>query len=115
MWVQVFPFDRRLLALPLLMAGPPPQHEPLLLARFGPGDWQVEAWDVEPVRYLAEVRATLRLAVRVRDAATGRAEERRFYAKIYHDKEKGEQIYRLLRTLGTGPAREAKVPLWEDR
>ena len=99
MWVQVFPFDRRLLALPLLMEGPPPQLEPLLLARFGPGDWQIEAWDVEPVRYLAEMRATLRLAVRVRDATTGRAEERRFYAKIYHDKEKGEQTYWLLRTL----------------
>ena len=75
MLVQVFPYDRRLPALPLLMAGPPPELTPLLLARFGPGDWRAEAWEVELVRYLAETRATLRLRVRAREAETGRAEE----------------------------------------
>ena len=51
MLVQVFPFDHRLPALPLLAAGPPPELEPVLLGRFGPGDWRVQAWNVEPVRY----------------------------------------------------------------
>ena len=99
MLVQVFPYDRRLPALPLLMAGPPPELTPLLLARFGPGEWRAEEWEVELVRYLAETRATLRLRARARDAETGRAEERRFYAKVYNKEEKGEQTYQVLRTL----------------
>ncbi len=104
MLVQVFPYDHRLPALPLLMAGPPPDLEPLLLARFGPGDWRAEAWDVEPVRYRATQRAALRLTARARETATGRVEERRFYAKVYLGGEKGanlggEQTYQVLREL----------------
>ena len=99
MLVQVFPHDRRLPSLPLLIAGSPPELEPLLLAQFGPGVWQSETWKVEPVRYLAERRATLRLTMQARDATTGRAEERRFYAKVYHDEEQGEQTYKVLRAL----------------
>ncbi len=41
----------------------------------------------------------MRLTARARDTATGRAEERRFYAKIYREKEKGEQPYRVVRAL----------------
>jgi hypothetical protein len=99
MLVQVFPYDHRLPALPLLMEGPPPELEPLLLERFGPGDWRVEAWDVEPLKYMAELRATFRLTAQARDAATGRTEKRRFYAKVYHDEEVGEQTYQVLRAL----------------
>jgi hypothetical protein len=99
MLVQVFPYDHRLASLPLLMEGPPPELEPLLLERFGPGDWRVEAWDVEPLKYLAELRATFRLTAQARDAASGRTEERRFYAKVYHDEEVGEQTYQVLRAL----------------
>lgn len=99
MLVQVFPYDYGLPALPLLMKGPPPELEPLLLARFGPGNWQVEAWYTDPIRYLAEVRGTLRYTVRARDAATNRVEERRFYAKVYRDGEQGKQTYRVLKAL----------------
>ena len=99
MLVQVFPYDRKLSALPLLMAGPLPELEPLLLARFGPGDWRDEAWAVEPVQYVANGGATLRLTARAQDAATGRVEERRFYAKVYNDEERGEQSYQVHLTL----------------
>jgi hypothetical protein len=99
MLVQAFPFDRQLPALSLLMAGLPPELEPLLLARFGPGDWQAQAWDVEPVQHVPESRATLRLRARARDAATGQAEEKRFYAKVYSNKKQGEQTYRVLQAL----------------
>ena len=99
MLVQVFPYDRQLPALPLLMAGPPPELEPLLLARFGPGDWQAEAWDVEPVQHVPESRATLRLTSRAQDAATGRVEEKRFYAKVYANDENGKQTYEVLQAL----------------
>jgi hypothetical protein len=99
MLVQVFPYDHQLPALPLLMAGPPPELEPLLLARFGAGDWRAEEWHVKAVRYLANLRATLRLTVRAQDAATGRTEERRFYAKIHRSEESGEQTYEVLQAL----------------
>lgn len=99
MLVQVFPHDYRLPALPLMMEGPLPELESSLLARFGEGDWRIEAWDIEPVRYQAETRATLRLELRARDEVTGWEGERRFYAKIYREKEKGEQTYRVVRAL----------------
>lgn len=98
MLVQVFPFDRRLPALPILMAGPSPDLERLLLTRFGPGDWQAEAWNIEPIRYRVGARAVLQYAVQARDAATGRRGEKRFYVKVYRDEE-GERTYQALQTL----------------
>jgi hypothetical protein len=97
MLVQVFPYDRRLPTLPLMMAGPPPELEPVLLGRFGPGDWRVQAWKVEPVRYL-DRGVVLRYTVRARNAGTGRRREKSFYAKVYRH-EKGEQTYQALRAL----------------
>jgi hypothetical protein len=97
MLVQVFPYDHRLPTLPLLAAGPPPELEPVLLGRFGPGDWRVEAWKVEPVRYRDE-GAVLRYTGKARNAATGGRTEKSFYAKVYRH-EKGEQTYQTLRAL----------------
>ena len=100
MLVQVFPYDRKLHpALPLLMAEPLPELEPLLLAQFEPGDWQAEVWESEPVGYVFENRATLRLTVRAQEATTGQKEEKRFYAKVYKDAEKGRQTYEVLQAL----------------
>lgn len=93
MLVQVFPYDHQLPSLPILMAGPPPTLEPLVLARFGEGDWRTEAWDVEPVRYRTGARMTLRLRVRVRNRTTGQLEERCFFAKVYREEEDGERTY----------------------
>src|SRR3712207_1010153 len=98
MLVQVFPYDRRLPALPLLAAGPPPELEPLLLTRFGPGDWRVEAWNVEPVRYRDQGGAVLRYTAKARNTATGGRREKSFYAKVYRH-EKGRQTYQTLRAL----------------
>src|SRR5918997_3297770 len=98
MLVEVFPYDRRLPTLPLVMAGPSPELERPLLASFGPGDWHTEAWKVELIRYRAELVATLRLTVQARDDTIGRTVKRRFYAKIYHD-EGGERTYRALQAL----------------
>jgi hypothetical protein len=105
MLVGVFPHDRWLPALPVLMEGPPPDAVAPLLESFGRGDWRVEAWGAEPVRYLAEMRATLRLTVRARDAATGQIRERRFYAKVYADEE-GERTHEVLRALWEHAAAE---------
>ena len=98
MLVQVFPYDRRLPTLPLVMAGPPPELEPVLLGRFGPGDWRIEAWNVEPVRYREQGGAVLRYTAKARNAATGGRTEKSFYAKVYRH-EKGEQTYQALRAL----------------
>ena len=97
MLVQVFPYNHRLPTLPLLAAGPPPELEPLLLGRFGPGDWRVQAWNVQPVRYL-DRGVVLRYTARARNAATGRRREKSFYAKVYRH-EKAEQTYQALRAL----------------
>jgi len=102
MLVEVFPYDRRLPTLPLVMAGPSPELESPLLARFGPGDWHTEGWNVEPIRHRAELGATLRFTVQARDDTTGRTDERRFYAKVYHD-EGGKLAYRALRALWGRP------------
>ena len=99
MLVQVFPYDRRLPTLPLLIAEPLPELELPLLARFGPGNWRTEAWNVEPVRYRAGLGAALRLTVQGQDDATGRRVERRFYAKVYRDEGQGQQTHQVLREL----------------
>ena len=97
MLVQVFPYDHRLPTLPLLAAGPPPELEPVLLGRFGPGEWRVQAWKVEPVRYL-DRGVVLRYTGKARSAVTGRRGEKNFYAKVYRYK-KAEQTYQALRAL----------------
>jgi hypothetical protein len=97
MLVQVFPYDRRLPALPVLAAGPPAELEPVLVGRFGPGDWRVQSWNIEPVRY-RDQGAVLRYTAKGRNAATGGTREKSFYAKIYRHK-KGEHTYQTLRTL----------------
>jgi Phosphotransferase enzyme family len=102
MLVQVFPYDRRLPSLPLLAAGPPPELEPVLVGRFGPGDWRVEAWNVEPVRY-RDQGAVLRYTAKGRNAAAGGTREKSFYAKVYRH-EKGEQTYQALRVLWSRPS-----------
>jgi hypothetical protein len=98
MLVQVFPYDRRLPTLPLVMVGPSPELERPLLARFGPDNWHTEAWNVEPVRYRAELGAILRFTVQARNDTAGRTDERRFYAKVYRDEE-GERTYRALQAI----------------
>jgi hypothetical protein len=99
MLVQVFPYDRRLPTLPLLIAEPLPELESPLLARFGSGNWRTEVWNVEPVRYRAGLGAALRLTVQGQDDATGRRMERRFYAKVYRDEGQGQQTHQVLRAL----------------
>src|SRR5215212_626672 len=99
MLVQVFPYDRRLPTLPLLIAEPLPELKLPLLARFGPGNWRTDVWNVEPVRYRAGLGAALRLTVQGQDDATGRRIERRFYAKVYRDEGQGQQTHQVLREL----------------
>ena len=101
MLVQVFPYNHRLPTLPLLAAGPPPELEPLLLGRFGPGDWRVQAWNVQPVRYLDQ-GVVLRYTARARNAATGRRREKSFYAKVYRHEKAGANLPSAARVVEPG-------------
>ena len=94
MLVEVYPFDRRLPGLADLVAGPPPELEPVLLASLGPGQWTAE-WTVETVRYHALLRSTLLYRVHAQEAESGRVECKRFYVKVYRG-EKGEDMRRAL-------------------
>jgi len=98
MLVHVFPYDRRLLSLPLFIAGPPSAVKRLLIAEFGPGKWHAEAWDTDLIRYRAEKTSVLRYLVKAQHGTTGKSEERRFYLKIYGN-ENGVETYRVLRRL----------------
>src|SRR5438445_223263 len=98
MLVQVFPYDRRLPALPLLMTRPSPDLEHQLLDWFGPGNWHADVWNIEPIRYRAGARAVLRYDAEMRDAATGGREKRRFYVKVYRG-EAGERTSQVLQAL----------------
>ena len=98
MLVQVFPYDRRLPAGPLLMAGPPRDLESLFSTRCGRDDWGVDVWNIEPIRYRAGARAVFRYEAEIRDAATGGRKERRFYVKVCRGEE-GERTYQVLQAL----------------
>jgi len=93
MLVQVYPFDRRLPGLADLVAGPPPELEPLLLASLGPGQWTAE-WTVESVRYHALQRSVLLYTVQAQEAESGRVACKRFYVKVYRGDD-GEAMHKV--------------------
>ncbi|MDQ3780704.1 MAG: hypothetical protein M3354_09200, partial [Chloroflexota bacterium] len=113
--LQVFPFDHQLPALELLMAGPWAPLVAPLLTRFGPGDWRLEGWNTEIVRYRVDLRACVRLVVRASEGGTGRTAERRFFAKIYGNASLAHQAWdgqrRLAAALATDDAALATAPL----
>lgn len=94
MLVQVFPFDRRLPALPRLMLAPPPDLEPLFREELGPGDRRLTAYRVRPVQY----RIGRAVVLRYEMEAAG--ETRRLYAKVYRSEEQAERASRVLSLLG---------------
>src|SRR5215218_8043397 len=101
--LQVYPFDHRLPALEPLMVGPLPGLRAPLLAQFGPGAWQLEAWSAEPVRYRVDMRASVRLSVRAREAGTGEVAERHFFAKIYGGAGQAARAWSVQRACAAAP------------
>jgi Ser/Thr protein kinase RdoA (MazF antagonist) len=101
MLVEVFPFDRRLRNLSLVMGDARRRLEPLLLAQLGPGIWEAEGRTMEPMRYRTELGAALRYTIRARDARTGRVGTTRAFLKVYNH-EHGAETFQLLRALSGG-------------
>ena len=98
MLVQVFPYDRKLCNLSAVLGGAVGEIEPLLRARLGPGQWQVEKRNIEPIRYRTELGAALKYTMRARDALTARSETLGCYLKVYRNQH-GEEPFRLLQSL----------------
>ena len=69
--LQVFPFDHELPALEPLMAGTLAGLRAPILARFGPGEWRLDEWHSESVRYRVDLRASVKLTVRATESRSG--------------------------------------------
>lgn len=98
MFVQLFPYDRRLPALPVLMNGRSPEVESLFPAQFGGFCLRIDEWSVKPVRYRAGLAGVLHYEVHATNTLTGRRDEKHFFAKVYRD-ENGEETYKVLQAL----------------
>jgi hypothetical protein len=99
--LQVFPFDHELPALEPLMAGALPGLHAPILARFGPGDWRLDEWKSESIRYRVDLRASVKLTVRASELGSGSASERRFFAKVYAGGERAERAWGVQQMLAT--------------
>jgi hypothetical protein len=106
MYLQVFPYDRRIRTLPILMKEPSPELSDTLLSRFGPGAWRSGTCRIEPVCYRSGQRAILRYRVQARDITTNRTEQRGFYVKVYRNNE-GENTHRLLQLLSVSSGNDS--------
>ncbi len=109
MVVQVFPYDRKLRNLRLVLGGALHDLEPQLLARLAPGEWRVTERTMEPTRYRTELGAALKYTLQARDATTGRAETLRCFVKVYRN-DHGEHTFELLQS-DLGNANVAESPL----
>jgi len=99
MLVQVFPYDRKLGNLRLVLGGAlGDELEPRLMADLEPGRWRTEQRTIEPTRYRTELGAALRYTLRVRDPLTAQSETRRCYLKVYRN-ERGAETFHLLQAL----------------
>src|SRR5205823_8695563 len=93
--VEVFPYDRKLRHLRLVMGGDGLEQavEPRLL-----DGWEAERRVLEPLRYRTELGAALRYTVEARNRATGRRATRRCYLKVYRD-DRGRATWEVLQQL----------------
>jgi Ser/Thr protein kinase RdoA (MazF antagonist) len=95
MLVELFPYDRKLRHLRLVMGG-----EGLAAAvdsRLLDG-WEVQRRAIEPLRYRTELGAALRYTVEARQPATGERATRCCYLKVYRD-DRGAATWRMLQRL----------------
>jgi streptomycin 6-kinase len=107
--LQVFPFDHGLPALEPLMAGTLAGLAAPIMGRFGSGDWQLDQWQSESVRYRVDLRASVRLTVRARESHSGSVSERRFFAKVYGGRDQAERAWTVQQDLAVA-VRAASAP-----
>jgi aminoglycoside phosphotransferase (APT) family kinase protein len=96
--VQVFPFDYRLPGLMQLVNGSPDVLA-ILISDVEAGEWRVEGWNAEVLRFRPDMRAMVRLDVQARRHETEQRVTRRGYAKVYREPEEGRHAFQLLQAL----------------
>ena len=105
--IQVFPFDHRLPGLYRLTHDPPADVVSTVLGEFGPGEWRLEGWEAETVRYHVDMRAMMRLDVKAVEGATDQSRELRLYAKVYAEAEAGAEAFAIQEQLWRFSAEDA--------
>jgi hypothetical protein len=93
--IQVFPFDYRLPGLRRLTHDPPDGVVSIITNQFGPGEWRIENWDAETVRYHVDMRAMVRLDVRAVERTSQQSSDIRLYAKVYAEAEAGAEAFTI--------------------
>jgi hypothetical protein len=107
--LQVFPFDHGLPALEPLMAGPLAGLRDPIMSQFGPGDWHLDEWRSECIRYRVDLRASVKLTVSATEFQSGRVSERSFFAKVYGGEEQVERAWSVQQGLAVA-LQAAKEP-----
>jgi hypothetical protein len=97
--LQVFPFDHKLPALQPLMEGSLGGLRDPIMAQFGPGDWRLDEWQAEPVRYRVDLRASVKLTISATECGSGSTSDRRFYAKVYASRDQVERAWNVQQDL----------------
>jgi len=98
MLVEVFPYDRKLRDLRLVMGGDGGSLTTAVEPHLFADGWEPERRVIEPVRYRTELGAALRYTVEARHRAKAQRATRCCYLKVYRD-DRGEATWRLLQRL----------------
>ena len=113
MLVEVFPYDRKVRHLRLVMGGDGGSLAAAVEPHVFADGWEVERRLIEPLRYRTELGAALRYTIEARQRATGRRETRCCYLKVYRD-DRGRATWELLQRLSRPDGRrpyEVVAPL----
>ncbi len=105
MLAWMFPNDRKLAGLPKLADADCLKQEilpPVIAANFG-SDWRIASLAHQIIHYVAEHTCTVRVAVELRNAATGDAQSAVLFGKTYYNHE-GAETFALMRQLSTSDA-----------
>jgi hypothetical protein len=105
--LQVFPFDHRLPGLFRLNHDPPEEVVSIVLDQFGPGEWRLENWGAETVRYHVDMRAMVRLDVQALERTRNQSSGLRLYAKVYPEADMGAEAFAIQHRLWQYAAEDA--------
>lgn len=116
MVVSVFPSDRKLAQAAILASAEDPVLAAAVLRSFGPGNWRVDSWTTEVVRYREGLSLVLRYVVTASEGTARPPREGTFYAKAYPDQGGARRAFSFLRRLARdsaalGLARRMQAPI----
>jgi hypothetical protein len=101
--LDVFPHDSKLPSAAAAIAGTEPELRRAVTNAFGPGEWTLDAWEVEPVRYRERLSLVVRYRVRATDAS-GTSTGLAFYLKAYPTLDDATSAYAHMEALSAHDA-----------